>query len=126
MSQLASLIAVALFVVFVTLGAQRLLFNDVMSRSAERLSFSKQAYRIIGIIEVVAAIAMVATVHEGKGGLRVVAIIAATALAGMGGGELGGGELVTNLRKKQGRNYVAPVAVLVVAAVAELVLRLFN
>jgi|GEM_PF-758772 len=121
MSQLASLIAVALFVVFVTLGAQRLLFNDVMSRSAERLSFSKQAYRIIGIIEVVAAIAMVATVHEGKGGLRVVAIIAATALAGMSGGEL-----VTNLRKKQGRNYVAPVAVLVVAAVAELVLRLFN
>jgi len=39
---------------------------------------------------------------------------------------MGGGELVTNLRKKQGRNYVAPVAVLVVAAVAELVLRLFN
>jgi len=121
MSQLASLIAIALFVVFMTLGAQRIMFNEVMSSSAERLGFSKQAYRVIGIIEIVAGIAMIATVHEGKGALRIVAIVAAMILSGMGAGEL-----VTNLRKKQGRNYVAPVAVLVAAAVAELVLRLFN
>jgi CheY-like chemotaxis protein len=121
MSQLASLIALALFVIFSSLGAQRIMFNEVMSNSAERLGFSKQTYRIIGAIEIAAGVAMVATVHEGKGGLRVLAIIAAIVLAGMGGGEL-----LTNLRKKQGRRYVLPVAALVAGAVIEAVLRLFH
>ena len=119
MNQLASLIAIALFVVFATLGVQRILFNDVMSTSAERLGFSKQAYRIIGVIEVVSSIAMVATVKESSGGLKVLAIIAAIALSGMAGGEL-----VTNLRKGQDRNHVLPVAVLVAGAVLELILQL--
>ena len=120
MNQIASLVAIALFVVFASLGAQRIVFNEVMSTSATRLGFSKQAYRIIGVIEVVLAIVMIASV-KGTGVLKTVAIIDGIALMGMAGGET-----VANLRKQQPSNYLWPVLALLALSAVEVVARLIG
>lgn len=121
MNQLASVLTIALFVIFASLGLQRVRYNEVMSQTADRLGFSKTTFRVIGLIEIVASIALLATVKGEPGALRTVAVVATVVLIGMAGGEL-----FHNLRRRQERKYVWPVAGLVLVTIVELVARLIH
>jgi hypothetical protein len=119
MNQLASLLSVAIFAVVATIGAQRLMFNEAMANAAERLGISKVAFRVIGAIEVVLAAGLIAGVKGTGGGLKLLSVIAGFGIVGMVGGEI-----VTNLRKKQPRNYLWPLLVLAGAALIEVLARI--
>ena len=121
MNQSASLLAVALFTVMASIGAQRIVFNETMAASSERLGFSKMAYRIIGGIEVALGVALIASVKGTHGGLKVLAVIAGLGVVGMVGGEI-----ATNLRKKQPKNYLWPLLALAGAGLIEVIARLIG
>jgi hypothetical protein len=55
MSVVASLLSIALFLTFLTTGAQKVQFNPMMSAVANRLGYSKAAYRRIGVVEILAS-----------------------------------------------------------------------
>ncbi len=121
MNQLASILTIALFVVFGSLGAQRIMYNETMSATAERLGFSKNLFRIIGSVEILLAVAQLATVKNAAGGLRTLAVIVTILMIAMAGGEL-----FHNLRRRQDRKYLWPVLALLVATIVELVARLIH
>ncbi len=58
MSILASLLSIALFLAFGSIGAQKIVFNPTMSKAADHLGFTKRGYQSIGVIEVLGAIAL--------------------------------------------------------------------
>ena len=59
MSVFAALLSIVLCVAFAMAGAQKILFNPVMSKSAEHLGFTKRGYRRIGILELVGALGVI-------------------------------------------------------------------
>jgi uncharacterized membrane protein YphA (DoxX/SURF4 family) len=59
MSVVAALLSIVLCLAFAMAGAQKILFNPVMSKSAERLSFTKRGYRRVGILEIVGALGII-------------------------------------------------------------------
>ena len=70
MSVFAALLSIMLCLAFAMAGAQKILFNPVMSKSAEHLGFTKRGYRRIGVLELVGAVGVI---------VGVVALLAATA-----------------------------------------------
>lgn len=58
MSIAASLLSIALFVAYATAGLQKLVFNPTSSHAAEHLGYSKRAYRRVGLVELVGAVAL--------------------------------------------------------------------
>ena len=66
MAVAASLLSIALFLAFASAGLQKLLFNPAMSNAADRLGFSRPAYRRIGLLELLGGMALMAGL-VGKG-----------------------------------------------------------
>lgn len=56
MAAVASIIAIVLFLAFATAGAQKVLFNPMMSQAADHLGFTKKAYQRVGVLEIAGAI----------------------------------------------------------------------
>ncbi|MHB8379433.1 MAG: DoxX family protein [Acidimicrobiales bacterium] len=120
MSVVASLLSIVLFLAFGSAGAQKIIFNPVMSKAAGRLGFTKRAYRTIGAIEVVGAVGVLiglaakrptflAVVNEiAAGGLFVMMVFIVT----------------IHLRNGDKAKYFAPALVLAVLALVELIFRL--
>lgn len=120
MLAVSSVLAIAMFVVFITLGVQRLIFNDTMESMARRVGFSRRAFTIIGSVEALFAVGLlvgVAGVHGTWQGW--VNTASAVVLLGMTLGDV-----VTNLRTKQSRTTLWPLLGLLALVIAELVLRL--
>lgn len=67
MSIVASILSMVLFLAFVTAGIQKLQFNPVVSEVAGRLGFSKKAYRRIGVLEILAGIAVLVGLSSDRG-----------------------------------------------------------
>ncbi len=119
MAEAASMLTLVLFLAFMTAGAQKVVFNDFMSHTAERLGFSKAGYRRVGLVELAGAIALLvglaskgdvlARVNEGAA-----AVLALAALF----------TLVGQLRAGDSIRRYGPVLGLIALCGAELVLRL--
>jgi hypothetical protein len=81
MSVFAALLSIVLCLAFAMAGAQKILFNPVMSKSAEHLGFTKRGYRRIGILEIVGAVGViVGVVAHGSSFLGVLNVLAAAGL----------------------------------------------
>jgi hypothetical protein len=120
MAVAASLLSIALFLAFASAGAQKLVFNPAMSRVADHLGYSRNAYRRIGLLEVIGAIALLAgLVAKGTTALAILNEAAAGALA-----LLMAAALVTHLRNGDSAKYFSPALVLGLLALVELMLRL--
>jgi uncharacterized membrane protein YphA (DoxX/SURF4 family) len=120
MAVAASLLSIALFLAFASAGIQKLLFNPAMSNAADRLGFSRPAYRRIGLLELLGGIALMAgLVGKGTTFLAILNEAAAGVLA-----LLMGAALVVHLRHGDKAKYFMPALALGLLAVVELVLRL--
>jgi uncharacterized membrane protein YphA (DoxX/SURF4 family) len=120
MSVAAALLSIALFLAFGSAGAQKLVFNPAVSRVAERLGFSKRAYRRIGLFEVIGSVALLLGLASKKTSvLGIVNEVAAGALF-----LLMLGAVITHLRTGDSFKYLAPALVFGLLALLELVLRL--
>ena len=58
MSEVASIISLAVFLAFATTGLQKLIFNTLASQTAERLGFTKAWFQRLGVLEMLGAIAV--------------------------------------------------------------------
>jgi len=58
MSAVASILAIALFLAFVTSGLQKVLFNPAMSKNADELGFPKRSYQRIGGLEILGGLGL--------------------------------------------------------------------
>jgi uncharacterized membrane protein len=67
MSVVASLLSIALFLAFLTTGAQKVQFNPMMSAVANRLGYSKAAYRRIGLIEILGGVGLLVGLASTRG-----------------------------------------------------------
>ena len=65
MSVFAALLSILLCVAFALAGAQKIMFNPVMSKSAEHLGFTKRSYRRIGLFELAGALGIIVGVEAG-------------------------------------------------------------
>jgi len=84
MSVVAALLSILLFVAFAMAGAQKILFNPVMSKSAELVGFTKKGYQRIGVLELVGSVGILIGVVAHRGSfLGIVNELAATGLAVM-------------------------------------------
>ena len=52
MLAVAAILSIVLFLAFVTAGAQKIIFNPMMSASAADMDFTKRAYQRIGALEI--------------------------------------------------------------------------
>lgn len=81
MAEAAAITSIALFLAFMTIGAQKIVFNPTMSHAADRLGFTKGAYRRLGVVELAGGVAVMvglasagdalATVNEAGAGALV-------------------------------------------------------
>ncbi len=55
----AALLSILLFVTFAASGAQKIVFNPVISKSAEHLGFTKRGYQRIGVLELAGALGLI-------------------------------------------------------------------
>jgi uncharacterized membrane protein YphA (DoxX/SURF4 family) len=120
MSVVASLLSIVLFLAFSSAGAQKIIFNPVMSKAAGHLGFTKRSYRGIGLIEVLGAIGLlIGLAAKGSSLLAIVNEIAAAGLFVM---------MVLavtfHLRNGDKAKYFAPALILGVLALLELIFRL--
>ncbi len=116
----AVVLSVVLFVSFASAGAQKIVFNPVMSKSAEHLGFTKRGYQRIGLVELLGALAVLAGLVASRGSvLGVLNEIAAAALTVMMG-------LAVRVHLRQGdtTKYLTPALVLGVMALVEVICRL--
>jgi uncharacterized membrane protein YphA (DoxX/SURF4 family) len=58
MAVAASMLSLVLFLAFMTSGAQKVVFNPFMSHTADRLGFTKPAFRRVGVVEMAGAVAL--------------------------------------------------------------------
>jgi len=120
MTVAASLLSLVLFLAFASAGAQRLVFNPAMSKSAEHLGYTRRAYRRVGLLEVVGAIALlIGLTARGTTALAVVNEVAAAGLA-----LLMAIAVSVHLRKHDALKYYAPALSLGLLAILELIFRL--
>jgi uncharacterized membrane protein YphA (DoxX/SURF4 family) len=77
----ASLISIALFLLFATSGLQKLRFNPMMSQSADHLGFEKKAYQRIGGLELLGALGLLVGLSAKGGFWFLVNWLAAAGLA---------------------------------------------
>lgn len=120
MSVVASLLSIVLFLAFGSAGAQKIIFNPVMSKAAGHLGFTKRTYRTIGGIEVIGAVGvLIGLAAKGPSFLAIVNEIAAGGLFVM---------MVLavsfHLRKGDRPKYFASALLLGVLALVELIFRL--
>lgn len=120
MIEVASVLSLALFIAFLTAGAQKVIFNPSMSHAAERLGFTKSAYRRIGALEIVGAVALV--VGLSSTGTSLAAIVNDAAAAGIT--LLMAGAVWSHRRAGEPWRAAMPALALGVAALVELVARL--
>jgi hypothetical protein len=120
MAVAASLLSIALFLAFASAGIQKLLFHPAIEHIADRLGYSRPAYRRIGLLEVIGAIALMAgIVATGTTFLAILNEAAAGALT-----ILMAFALVVHLRHGEKAKYFTPALVLGLLALLELILRL--
>ncbi len=120
MSAVASVLALILFLAFASAGVQKVIFNPLTSSAASHLGFTKSAYRRIGILEIVGAIALV--VGLTATGSSIEAIVNEVAAASLV--VLMGAAVFIHRRHGDHLAALAPALVLGVAALAELAFRL--
>ncbi len=122
MAAVASVVTIVLFLAFLTTGLQRVLFNPVMSQTAGRLGLTKRAYQRVGILEMVAAVAvMVGLTAKGSSVLAIVNEVAAAGLV-----LLTASAVVVHRRAGDAFTAVAPAAALGLLAAIELVFRILQ
>jgi hypothetical protein len=120
MAVAASLLTIALFLAFASAGIQKLLFHPAIEHIADRLGFSRPAYRRIGLLELLAAIALMAGIvatgttflailNEAAAGVLTILMVCA---------------LAVHLRKHEKAKYFAPALVLGLLTLLELIFRL--
>jgi hypothetical protein len=120
MSVFAALLSIMLCLAFAMAGAQKILFNPVMSKSAEHLGFTKRGYRRIGVLELVGAVGViVGVVAHGSSFLGVVNELAVAGLAVMMSLAVR-----MHLRHGDGAKMSSPALVLGFLALLELIFRL--
>jgi uncharacterized membrane protein YphA (DoxX/SURF4 family) len=120
MSVFAALLSIVLCLAFTMAGAQKILFNPVMSKSAERLSFTKRGYRRIGVLELIGALGViVGVVAHGTSFLGVLNELAAIGLALMMSLAV-----YLHLRRGDSAKLFSPALVLGFLALLELIFRL--
>jgi DoxX-like protein len=71
-AEAAAIISIALFLVFMTIGAQKIVFNPTMSHSADRLGFTKAGYRRLGVVELAGGVAVLVGLASAADALAVV------------------------------------------------------
>ena len=120
MSVFAALLSIVLCLAFTMAGAQKILFNPVMSKSAERLSFTKRGYRRIGVLELIGALGViVGVVAHGTSFLGVLNELAAIGLTLMMSLAV-----YLHLRRGDAAKMFSPALVLGFLALLELIFRL--
>ena len=119
MNQLAALLSLALGIVALTIGVQRIFFNETMAAVAQRLGFPKTAFVILGALQSLLAVAALASIKGHKGGLEALSFIA------------GGGltitsavELLRTAQREGSRKVLLAEAGLLVAAALLVIARL--
>jgi uncharacterized membrane protein YphA (DoxX/SURF4 family) len=119
MSVVAALLSIVLCLAFAMAGAQKILFNPVMSKSAEHLGFTKRGYRRIGILEIVAALGVIIGVvaHRSSvfGVLNELAAAGLTLMMALA--------VRLHLRRGDGAKMFSPALVLGFLALLELIFR---
>jgi uncharacterized membrane protein YphA (DoxX/SURF4 family) len=120
MSVVAALLSILLCVAFAMAGAQKILFNPVMSKSAEHLGFTKRGYRRIGVLELVAALGVIVGVVAHRSSfLGIVNELAASGLTVMMALAVR-----LHIRRGDGAKMFTPALSFGVLAVLELIFRL--
>ena len=120
MSAVASVLALILFLAFASAGVQKVIFNPLTSSAASHLGFTKSAYRRIGILEIVGAIALVVGLTATGSSIEaIVNEVAAACLV-----VLMGAAVIIHRRHGDHLATLAPALVLGVATLAELAFRL--
>jgi hypothetical protein len=120
MLAVAAILSLVLFLAFVTSGAQRIIFNPMMSESAADLGFTKRAYQRIGALEVAGGLGLLVGLSAKGGSLW--AIVNELAAAGLFVAMVLA--VYFHLRKHDPVKVFAPALILAVAALLELILRL--
>lgn len=119
MSIAASLLSIALFLIFGSAGAQKIVFNPTMSKTADHLGFTKRAYQRVGVIEVVGAVALLVGLSSTRS--SVLGIINEVAAGGFVVMMLLA--VATHLRKGDGVKGFSPALVLGLLSLAALICR---
>jgi uncharacterized membrane protein YphA (DoxX/SURF4 family) len=120
MSVFAALLSIVLCLSFAMAGVQKILFNPVMSKSAEHLGFTKRGYRRIGILELVGALGIIVGVVAHDTSLLGVA----NELAAAGLTVMMFLAVRMHLRRGDGAKMSSPALVLGFLALLELIFRL--
>ncbi|HEY5120351.1 MAG TPA: DoxX family protein [Acidimicrobiales bacterium] len=120
MSAVAVPLTIILFFAFLASGLQKVIFNPTMSRSADHLGFTKSAYQRVGGLEIAGALGLL--VGVAAWGSSFWAIVNEAAAIGLF--VLMVRAALTQFRKGDKADTVAPVLVLGVLALLELVFRL--
>ena len=122
MAAVASVVSIILFLAFLTAGIQKVLFSPAMSHAAEHLGLTKRLYRRIGVVEMVAGVAvMVGLVGKGASFLAILNEVAAAGLVA-----LMIGAVVVHRRRSDALAAYGPALGLGVLALIEVVTRLFQ
>ncbi len=122
MAAVASVISIVLFLAFLTTGFQKVLFNPVTSQAAGHLGVTKRLYQRVGIVEMVAAIAvMVGLKASGSSALAIVNEVAAAGLVA-----LTASAVVAHRRVGDALAALAPAASLGLLAAIELIFRVLQ
>ena len=122
MAAVASIITIALFLVLLTSGSLAMAGESSTQHLADRLGVSHPTFRRAGIAQVVVAIAlMVGVAAQGKTALAIVNDVAAAVAIVLA-------VVAVLLERRHGASWrtVTPVALLALAAVAELAFRLLS
>jgi|SRR5664280_1211496 len=120
MSVVAVPLTIILFFAFLASGLQKVIFNPTMSRSADHLGFTKSAYQRVGGLEIAGALGLL--VGVAAWGSSFWAIVNEAAAIGLFA--LMVRAALTQFRKGDKADSIAPVLVLGVLALLELVFRL--
>lgn len=119
MSVVAALLSIVLCLAFAMAGVQKILFNPVMSKSAEHLGFTKRGYRRIGILEIVGALGVIVGVVAHRS--SILGVLNELAAAGLTLMMVLAVRL--HLRRGDGAKMFSPALVLGVLALVELICR---
>jgi len=120
MSAVAVLLTIILSIAFLASGLQKIIFNPTMSRAADHLGFTKSVYQRVGGLEIAGAVGLL--VGVAAWGSSFWALLNDAAAFGLFA--LMMGAAVTQFRKGDKAPALAPVLVLGVLALLEMVLRL--
>lgn len=120
MSVFAALLSIVLCVAFAMAGAQKIVFNPIMSKAAEHLGFTKRGYQRIGVLELAGALGLiVGVVAHRSSALGIINEVAATCLALMMALAVR-----VHLRRGDSAKHFTPALVLCALCVVELIVRL--